>query len=72
MPRSAQPETGRVFAVPAQYGGTVYVNKRELELRSFVQIDGTAIFGMAMLLYFALGTTLGWWVTAPKHFPDGK
>jgi hypothetical protein len=37
MPRSPQPETGRIYPMPAQYGGTVYVSRAELDRSDFVK-----------------------------------
>ena len=39
MPRSPQPETGRVYVIPALYGGSVYVTQKEYERRIFVRDD---------------------------------
>jgi hypothetical protein len=66
MPRSPQSETGRIYAVPAQYGGTVYVSRAELDRRNFVEDDLIPIFGVVMVLYFCVGTGLGWWGARPK------
>jgi hypothetical protein len=60
MPRSPQPQSGRIYGIPAQYGGVVYVNKKELELRNFVRETLTSIFGVSMLLAFILATRLRW------------
>jgi hypothetical protein len=35
MPRSPQLETGRIYPLAAQYGGTIYVNKVELGRHNF-------------------------------------
>jgi hypothetical protein len=37
MPRSPEPETGRIFPVKAQFEVVVYVNERELQWRNFVE-----------------------------------
>ena len=60
MPRSPQTENGRVYPIPAQYGGVVYVNKKELDLRDFVQRTLMSIYGVSMLFVFALGYRLRW------------
>jgi len=67
MPRSPQPESGRVYPIPAQYGGTVYINKVELDRRSFVEDVLTSIFGISMALYFCMGMSIGWWKASPPH-----
>jgi hypothetical protein len=67
MPRSPQVETGRVYAIPAQYGGTVYVNRMELDRRNFVADKVLPIFGASMVLYFGIGTSLGWWEVRSKR-----
>jgi hypothetical protein len=61
MPRTPQPETGRIYPVPAQYGGTVYVTQAELKRREFVRYDMTYIFGGTLVLYACVGSALGWW-----------
>jgi hypothetical protein len=60
MPRIPQPSAGRIYAIPAQYGGVVYVNKHELDRRKFVENDLMTVFGGSMLLLFLVGTLLGW------------
>jgi hypothetical protein len=72
MPRTAQPETGRVYPVPAQYGGTVYVTQGELKRREFVRYDLTYIFGSSVVLYACFGTTLGWWPFSLKSQESAK
>jgi hypothetical protein len=66
MPRSPQPETGRIYAIPAQYGGAVYVNRVELDRRDFVSTYFFPVFGVVMVLYFSVGTRLGWWQLRSK------
>ncbi len=66
MPRSQQPETGRVFEIPAQGGGVIFVSEQELKTREFVRIDLMALFGGSMVLNFGLGSWLGWWPLTPK------
>ena len=66
MPRAPQPETGRIFPVPAQYGGTVYVTQAELKRREFVRYDLTYIFGGTLILYACAGTVLGWWAKSGR------
>ena len=60
MPRSPQPETGRIYPIKAQYGVVVYVNKKELDRRDFVRYYLTSVCGVGGLLFFFLGTRLGW------------
>ena len=67
MPRSPQPQTGRLYAIPAQYGGTVYVNRVELDRRNFVSTYFFPVFGVVMVLYFSVGTSLGWWWGSPRR-----
>lgn len=59
-PRSPQPDTGRIYPVRAQYEVVVYVNKRELRYRNFVKYDLTTMTAVSGLLFFFLGTRLGW------------
>jgi hypothetical protein len=66
MPRSPQPQTGRIYAIPAQYGGTVYVNRVELDRRNFVATYFFPVFGVVMVLYFSVGTSIGWWEIRSK------
>jgi hypothetical protein len=61
MPRSPQPETGRIYAIPAQYGGTIYVNRAELDRRNLAADKLLPALGIVMVLYFSVGTSLGWW-----------
>ena len=65
MPRSPQPQAGRIFAIPALYGGTVYVNKRELDRRSFIENDLSPVYALTMILYVGMGMRMGWWRTPP-------
>jgi hypothetical protein len=67
MPRSPQPQTGRIYAIPAQYGGTVYVNRVELDRRNFVSTYFFPVFGVVMVLYFSVGTSLEWWEVRAKR-----
>ncbi len=60
MPRSPQPETGRIYAVKAQYEVVVYVNKQELDRRDFVKYDLMTVTAVSGLLLFFLGSRLGW------------
>lgn len=62
MPRSSQPQTGRVYPIHAQYGGTVYVNRREYERRIFVQDYLTSAVGILVLLYIGTETVIARWV----------
>jgi hypothetical protein len=66
MPRSPQPQTGRVYAIPAQYGGTVYINREEYERRTFIRDDLISIFGVVMLLYVGTEAAIARWINAPK------
>lgn len=61
MPRVPRPEAGRIYPVPAQYGGTVYVTQAELKRREFVRYDLAYIFGGSLIVYACVGITLGWW-----------
>ena len=61
MPRAPQSETGRIYPVPAQYGGTVYVNQLEFKRREFVRYEMTYMFGGVLLLYACVGTRMKWW-----------
>jgi hypothetical protein len=67
MPRVPQPETGRVYPVPAQGGGTVYVTEGEFKRREFVRYKLTYIFGGVLFLYGCVGTVLGWWNVGLKR-----
>jgi hypothetical protein len=67
MPRAPQPQTGRIYAIPAQYGGTIYVNRAELDRRNFVATYFFPAFGVVMVLYFSIGTSLGWWEIKSKR-----
>jgi hypothetical protein len=71
MPRSPQPATGRVYAIPAQYGGTIYVNKIELDRRNFVRDDLAPISLIAVVLCFSVGAWLGWWPKERNPFAGG-
>src|SRR5579862_739881 len=52
MPRSPQPETGRIYPIKAQYEVLVYVNQQELERRNFVKYDLTSLTAISGLLLF--------------------
>lgn len=71
MPRSPQPETGRIYAMPAQYGGTIYVSKAELDRRDFVKYSLEPISGVVVLLCFAVAAWLGWWPNRPNPYAGG-
>jgi len=60
MPRSPQPEAGRVYQVTAQYGTVVYVNKQELARRDFAEHVLTPVAGLGMLVFVLLALRLGW------------
>lgn len=61
MPRSPQPETGRVIPIPAQYRGTIYVTKAEFDRRDFVSYYIDPISFVLLILCFSAGAWLGWW-----------
>ena len=71
MPRSPQPGIGRVYPMPAQYGGTIYVNKAELDRRDFVRYDLDPISMVIAILCFSVGAWLGWWPNGRKPFAGG-
>ena len=60
MPRSPQPETGRIYPMKAQYQVVVYVNKRELDRWDFVKYDLLSASAVGAFVLFFLGTRLGW------------
>jgi hypothetical protein len=60
MPRSPQPESGRIYRITAQYGAVVYVNRQELGRCDFVKYDLTTASGVGVLALFFLGSRLGW------------
>jgi hypothetical protein len=62
MPRSPQPESGRVYPIKAQYGGVVYVNERELERYDFIKYDLMTVSAVSSLVVFGIGWSLGWLV----------
>jgi|SRR5450631_3449970 hypothetical protein len=66
MPRSPQTAAGRIYPIPAQYGGMVYVNRRELERRDFVKYDLTTASGVGMLILALLGARLGWFESGTR------
>lgn len=66
MPRSPQPETGRIYPIKAQYEVVVYVNKQELRYRDFVKYDLITVTAVSGLLLFFLGTSLGWFKKRPR------
>ena len=67
MPRSPQPETGRIYRVTAQYGAVVYVNKQELDRLDFVTYDLTIASGVGMIALFFVGMRLGWFRNLRKR-----
>lgn len=71
MPRSPQPETGRIYPMPAQYGGTVYVSRAELDRSDFVKYRLEPISGVVVLLCFSVGAWLGWWPKDRSPFAGG-
>jgi hypothetical protein len=68
MPRHPEPQTGRVYKIPARGGGEIFINAHERRLREFVDVDLMTLLGVTMVLNFGLGTWLGWWHLAPN--PD--
>lgn len=66
MPRSPQPETGRIYPMRFKGAGTVYVNRDELGRSDFVEYRLMPLFAVTMMLYFGVGTRLGWWPISPK------
>jgi hypothetical protein len=66
MPRSPQPETGRVYPMRFKGQSTVYVSKKELDRSDFVKYRLMPLFGLTMILYFGIGTRLDWWTVRPK------
>ena len=54
MPRSAQPETGRIYPLCVSHGTVVYVNQRELRYADFVFHDLMTLFGIGAILGFVL------------------
>ena len=67
MPRSPQPETGRIYRVTAQYGAVVYVNKQELDRLDFAKYDLTIASAVGMLALFFVGMRLGWFENLRKR-----
>jgi hypothetical protein len=67
MPRSPQPENGRIYPLPAQYGGVVYVNKQELDRRNFVRNDLGSACALSGILLFFFGSRAGWFGRTKKH-----
>ena len=67
MPRSPQPENGRVYPMKFKGHGTVYVDKKELDRSDFVEYRLMPLFGVSMMLYFGIGTRLGWWSAGPRN-----
>jgi hypothetical protein len=66
MPRSPQPETGRIYRIATQYGAVVYVSKQELNRFNFVRYDLAILSGIGMLGLFLLGTRFGWFKTQAR------
>jgi hypothetical protein len=66
MPRSPHPETGRIYPIRFKGQGTVYVNREELDRSDFVEYGLMPLYGVMMMLYFGVGTRLGWWTKGPK------
>jgi hypothetical protein len=55
-----------VYAIPAQYGGTVYINRREYDIRSFIRDDLISIFGVLMLAYVGTEVAYTRWLAKGK------
>ena len=66
MPRSPQPEIGRIYPMRFKGQGTVYVKKEELDRSDFVEYRLMPLYGVTALLYFGVATRLGWWTSRPK------
>lgn len=67
MPRSPQPETGRIYRVTAQYGAVVYVNKQEFDRLEFVRYDLWIASAVGMLALFLIAMRLGWFENLRKR-----
>jgi len=67
MPRSPQPETGRIYRVTAQYGAVVYVNKQELDSLDFAKYGLKIASAVGMLTLFFVGMRLGWFENLRKR-----
>jgi len=66
MPRSPQPQTGRIHPVPAQYGGIVYVNAKEYNTRNFIEQTLTSISSTMLLVFIGTELALGGWPVRTK------
>ena len=60
MPRSPEPQTGRVYRTMVAWGNVVYVNKQEIERVDFVNYDLMSVSGIFMLLLYYLKARLKW------------
>jgi len=60
MPRAPQPETGRIYPIPAQYGGIIYVNECDLKRRDFVDNTMGSATGVIVVLLIVAGISFGW------------
>ena len=61
MPRSPQPETGRIYRMRGpQYGNWVYVNKLELDRWNFFEDYMMPSSVASAFVLFLIGRRLGW------------
>jgi hypothetical protein len=60
-----------VYAMPAQYGGTIYMSKAELDRRDFVRNDMALVSLVLVVLCFSVGAWLGWWPKERSPFTGG-
>ncbi len=66
MPRSPQPETGRIYRMRGpQYGNWVYVNKKELDRWNFIEDYMIPASGASALVLFFIGRRFGWFKKGP-------
>lgn len=72
MPRSPEPQTGRTYPMNAQYGGTIYVSRAELDRRDFVRYKLDPISGVVTMLCFGteggVAAWSGWWTNPQKPY----
>jgi hypothetical protein len=61
MPRSPQPQTGRIYQVDIPKMGIVYVTKREATRRDFVWFRIMPAYGLTMLLFAGLSSRYQWY-----------
>src|ERR1700733_13906081 len=60
MPRSPEPQTGRIYRTMAAFGTAVYVNKQEIDRVDFVNYDLMSVSAIFMLLLYYLKARLKW------------